>query len=208
MRPHLKGDYALAYYDSVPNEDVFRLVEAGKKVLDVGCSSGRLAEKLNKEKNCTVVGIETNKVTAQLAKGRCDAVVEADLESLPVLNYPEGYFDVIIFADVLEHCANPAEILDNLKKYVSGYIIVSFPNVANWEIRLRLLFGQFDYEGGTILDDGHLRFFTLKSMKELIEQAGFRVVEVHPRNMLLKTLGNLWPSLFGWGFVIKAVKTG
>lgn len=201
-----KPDWTL--YDTPPNEDICFLVEPNKKVLDVGCATGRIAEKLKKEKNCYVVGVEINKGMAKIAKKRCDQVIIADAELLKRLNFPKGYFDIILFADLLEHCRNPDEILKNLKKYLSdtGYILVSIPNVANWEIRLRLLLGNFDYRGGTILDDGHLRFFTLRSIKELIRKAGFKTIEVKTRNAVLQYLGRLWPTLFAWGFVIKARK--
>lgn len=201
-----KPDWAL--YDTPPNEDICSLVESNKKVLDVGCATGRIAEKLKKEKNCYVVGIEINKEMAKIAKKRCDQVIVVDAELLKRLNFPKSYFDIILFADLLEHCRNPGEILKNLKKYLSdtGYILVSIPNVANWEIRLKLLLGKFDYRGGTILDVGHLRFFTLRSIKELVRKAGFKIIEVKTRNAVLQSLGRLWPALFAWGFVIKAKK--
>lgn len=201
-----KPDWAL--YDTPPNEDICSLVEPNKKVLDVGCATGRIAEKLKKEKDCYVVAVEINKEMAKIAKKRCDQVIVADAELLKRLNFPKGYFDIILFADLLEHCRNPEGILQNLRKYLTdrGYILVSIPNVANWEIRLKLLLGKFDYRGGTILDDGHLRFFTLRSIKELIRKAGFEVIEVKSRNMVLKSLGKIWKPLFAWGFVIKARK--
>lgn len=201
-----KPDWYL--YDTPPNEDICSLVEINKKVLDVGCATGRIAEKLKKEKGCQVVGLEVNKEMAEIAKKRCDSVILQDAEKAVKLNFPNGYFDIILFADVLEHCSNPGEILVNLRKYLSknGYILISIPNVANWEIRLRLLMGKFDYKGGTILDTGHLKFFTLHSIKQLLDQSGFRVVAVKTRNMKLKLLGKIWKSLFAWGYVLKAVK--
>ena len=185
------------------------MVEPNKKVLDVGCATGRIAEKLKKEKKCFVVGIEINEAMAKIAEKRCDKVIVANVESLKLIDFPKKYFDILLFADVLEHCQNPGEILQNLRGYLSdnGYILISVPNVANWEIRLKLLCGRFDYKGGTILDDGHLKFFTLNSIKRLIEQSGFKVVEVRTRNAVLKHLGRLWKTLFGWGFVIRAKKS-
>lgn len=195
-------------YDTSPNEDVCSLIKYGKRVLDVGCATGRIAEKLKKEKGCSVVGIEVNKEMAEIAKKRCEKVILQDAEKVIKLDFPNGYFDILLFADVLEHCRNPGEILINLRKYLSkkGYILVSVPNVANWEIRLRLLLGNFDYKGGTILDTGHLKFFTLRSIKDLIKKSGYKVVEVKTRNMKIRMLGKIWKSLFAFGFVLKAVK--
>lgn len=195
-------------YDTSPNEDICSMVEPSKKVLDVGCATGRIAAKLKKEKNCSVVGIEIDKEMTQIAKKRCDKVVNANVELLKSIDFPKGYFDIILYADVLEHCRNPQEIVQNLRPYLAddGYILISIPNVANWEIRLKLLMGKFNYQGGTILDTGHLKFFTLPSIMKLIEKAKFKVVEIKVRNAKLRLLGRLWPTFFGWGFVIKATK--
>jgi methionine biosynthesis protein MetW len=197
-------------YDTPPNEDICLMVEPNKKILDVGCATGRIAEKLNREKNCTVVGIEINKEMAKIAEKRCQKVIIANIELLESIDYPNKFFDIILFADVLEHCRNSREILQNLRKYLSdsGYILISVPNIANWEIRLKLLFGKFDYKGGTILDDGHLKFFTLTSIKRLVEESGYKVIEVKIRNTFLKSLGRLFKTFFGWGFVLKAKKVG
>ena len=66
------------------------------------------------------------------------------------------------------------------KKYLNndGYIIVSIPNIANWKIRLQLLFGKFEYKEYGILDNGHLRFFNEKGATKLVNDAGFEIVEL------------------------------
>lgn len=208
MPRNQEKEYVLLHYDTPANEEVLQMVEPNKRVLDVGCSTGRIAQRLRAEKNCSVVGIEAHPETAEIAKENCQEVLQLNIESLPVLSFPEGHFDVIIFADVLEHCANPQDILKHFKKYLNnnGYIVVSLPNVANWEVRLRLLLGQFEYKGGTLLDDGHLRFFTLETARKLLEDAGYKINRTLIRNAKLKILGNLWPTLFGWGFVFRAGK--
>ena len=80
-------------------------------------------------------------------------------------------FDLIIFADILEHTIHPEKILEyystNLLKQ-KGKIIISVPNIANWNIRLKLLFGKFDYTKTGILDETHLKFFTYNSIKKII----------------------------------------
>lgn len=209
MKPQSHQEPTWSLYDSPPNEDICSMVEPNKRILDVGCATGRIAEKLRREKNCYVVGIEINQEMAKIAQNRCDKLIIADVELLKSIDFPEGYFDIILFADVLEHCRNPGEILQNFRKYLSdtGYILVSVPNAANWEIRIKLLLGKFDYAGGTILDDGHLKFFTLQSIKRLIREAHFDVVEVKSRNVVLRHLGRFWKTLFAWGFVIKAKKS-
>jgi hypothetical protein len=51
------------------------------------------------------------------------------------------------------------------------------PNVANITVRLALLFGRFNYMERGILDRTHLRFFTHKTARELLEHAGYAILE-------------------------------
>ena len=80
----------------------------------------------------------------------------------------EKYFDIIVFADILEHLKEPLEVLKRYKKYLKddGYIIISIPNIANWKIRFKSLLGRFEYNEYGILDSGHLRFFNEKSQRD------------------------------------------
>lgn len=189
------------------NEDIFRLVKDGSNVLDVGCASGKLAERLKKEKKCFVAGIESDSGLAGQAQLKCDKVIKASVSEIKELPFAKGFFDCIIFADILEHIVNPDEVLINLKDYLSdnGYILLSVPNIANWEIRLKLLFGNFTY-GHPLIDGGHLRFFTLASIRKLLRYCGYRVVYLNNRNARIKLLGKICKSLFAFQFIIKAKK--
>ena len=111
-----------------------------------------------------------------MARTRVTEVIHADLQQRDALG--NRRFDVIIFADVLEHLAWPIGVLrgylDLLKD--GGSVIVSLPNVGLWSVRLDLLLGRFRYEETGVLDRTHLRFFTRRTALEMIEQAGLEVV--------------------------------
>ncbi len=156
---------------------VAKLVGGGGKVLDVGCGPGYLAEEL-KKKNNYVVGIEVDEASAAAAKAICDEVKVADLEGLAELPYAAGFFDVIVFSDVLEHLARPDLALARLGHYLApeGKIVAAIPNVAWAPVRLGLLFGRFDYQEKGHLDKGHLRFFTLRTVKQLFVTSGYKIV--------------------------------
>lgn len=123
-------------------------------------------------------------------------------------------------ADVLEHLPHPSSVLKKLKKNLKkeGYFIISVPNVANWSIRFRLLFGKFDYTEYGILDKSHLRFFTRKSLERLIEEVGLKIkkLEVTPNipfisyndrtARLAYELTKLWKGLLACQFIVKVVK--
>jgi len=78
-------------------------------------------------------------------------------------------FDGVVFKDVLEHVADPAALLRDARSLLrpGGRVIASIPNVAHWTVRLRLLFGHFDYTPTGLLDATHLRFFMEASVRAL-----------------------------------------
>ena len=57
------------------------LVGSGKRVLDVGCSSGYLARPLV-ARGCTVVGIEQDPRAAEAAREVCEEVLVGDVETM------------------------------------------------------------------------------------------------------------------------------
>lgn len=159
---------------------IVELVGDGKRVLDVGCDTGNLAEVLA-ERGCRVTGIEANPGAARRAAGRCERVVVGDVETLDLGSELGGEtFDVIVFGDVLEHLKDPLQTLKNLEPFLrpEGYVVASIPNVAHGSVRLALMQGKFPYTRLGLLDDTHLRFFTRESVERLFGDAGLLVIEL------------------------------
>lgn len=197
------------------NYKIYDLISPNKKVLDVGCATGKLLERLKKEKDCYTVGIEINGGMARKAKRRCDEVIIADVEKLSDLSFSDKFFDIIVFADALEHLKRPDIALKRFRKYLADYgcILISIPNVAFITVRLNLLLGRFNYTEYGLMDKTHLRFFTLKTVKKLIGESGYKIIyiegynQVRNRYFFLKPLGRLRKTLFATDFIIKAVKS-
>ena len=163
-----------------PNSSLsFMLQMAGRRkdVLDVGCASGYLA-KLMSVRDCNVVGVDVNAAAAAAARAHCTRVFVADLDFTSLATTVEGAtFDVIVFGDILEHLREPRRILDESRALLraDGYVVASIPNIAHGAIRLALLEGRFDYSGMGVLDETHLRFFTLKTIEELLIGCGYDI---------------------------------
>lgn len=194
---------------------IIKLIGSNKKVLDIGCYDGGLARRLI-EKNCEVVGIEINADLANKAKKYCNNVICDDVENIINIPYENNYFDVILFADLLEHLKDPFSTIAKFNDYLKddGYIIVSVPNIANWTIRIKLIFGNFEYEKDGILDETHYRFFTEKSIKQLVEDAGFNItlfdiVPIFLSSYLHKgqyLFSKIRPNLLAFQFIVMGKK--
>jgi len=191
------------------------LVGSGKRVLDVGCSSGYLARPLV-ERGCTVVGIELDEKAAEAAREVCSEVLVGDAETME-LPFPEGSFDVVLCGDVIEHLRDPERFLARLRPLLreGGRLVLTTPNVANWTMRLGLLLGRWQYTERGILDRTHLHLFTRNTLVETLERADYRVLELDYTvpvpaigapavERAAHAIGRLRPSLFAYQFVVAA----
>ena len=149
----------------------------GLRVLDLGCGQGHVSQRL-RDAGHRVVGVDI--VEFDGVRERTDEFVRADLsEGWPPVT---GVFDVVLAADVIEHLAQPEELLERIGEHLApgGEVIVSIPNFAHWYPRIRVATGRFDYDRRGILDRGHLRFFTRRSFTAMAERSGFAVGDVRP----------------------------
>jgi 2-polyprenyl-3-methyl-5-hydroxy-6-metoxy-1,4-benzoquinol methylase len=158
---------------------VVDMVGTGKRVLDVGCATGYLAAALKAQGN-RVTGVEIDPEAGELARPHLEQLVIGDLQALDlVAELGAHQFDVIVFADVLEHLTDPLAVLRQAPALLApdGSVITSIPNVAHGAVRLALLDGRFEYRELGLLDDTHVRFFTRTSVDALHRAAGLLPVE-------------------------------
>ncbi|OGS22902.1 MAG: hypothetical protein A2252_07435 [Elusimicrobia bacterium RIFOXYA2_FULL_39_19] len=173
----------MRYYQS-PRKDLVDIIpKEVKKLLDIGCGEGTMGKVFKQERpDAFVAGIESNNVSTQIAKSNIDDIITGDVETV-LIKFPNEHFECIVFGDVLEHLIDPWKQLKKYSKYLckDGYILVSVPNVSYYSIVVGLMFGRWHYKDRGILDKGHLRFFTLKSLKDLVETAGYKIIKVDKR---------------------------
>jgi len=154
-----------------------------KRVLDVGCATGDLGAALKAQgKAQEVVGLELSPVAAGQARERIDAVIEGDIETLTI-PYSDGYFDLILYADVLEHTKNPWDLVTRHRKLLrpGGVVIASFPNIGHYSTLLMLLRQQWQYQDLGIMDKTHLRFFTRSTLFNLFRDGGYQENRLYRR---------------------------
>lgn len=173
------------YYSHIRIELVKMLPRIHGRFCEIGCGTGATLEYLRSSGASYVVGIDVNAESIELAsKGGVDLVFTADVER-DELPFMAKEFDGIIFADVLEHLYNPWDTLKKLTAYLAddGYVLLSLPNINNYRILRRLiLHDEWKYEDAGILDNSHIRFFTLKGIKDLLAYAGLKIVKIERNN--------------------------
>lgn len=204
-----------AYLGSLP---------AQSKVLDIGTASGMLARR-NKDKPLRFFGIEAVAEWAEMALPFYEKMWICSFDDAP--DEALSGYDAIVLGDVLEHMSAPETVLKKLAEFQSAgsKFIISVPNIANLWVRLNLLVGRFDYTNRGILDRTHLRFFTRKTLVNMIKDAGLEVVSIQvtpypfelvspffttPTGRFLHgvfaRLTSLLPTLLGYQFIMEAKK--
>ena len=160
--------YSSHYYAS-------RLVGTNQNVLDVSTGDGALADELARAGNC---------------------VFRADPCAISRSADSAQQFDRILVLDTIEHLRDPSPLLRELRTKLAarGKLILSVPNSVNLTVRLMILCGKFSYSDRGILDWSHLRFFTRKTIVQLLEQNGYRVTARHYTIMPIERIIPLRPE--------------
>ena len=196
----------------------------GGTMLDLGAAGGELGDAVRDHFDRTI-GFEYQIDCLGDLKERFDEVVICDLEKLRRL--PRNV-DAIVCADVIEHLRDAQSLLRLIGDAVdgNGLLFLSVPNIANVTVRLGLLFGIFEYRDRGILDNTHLRFYTMRTIRRALEKAGFKILagrgssvpirlivgRFTPEPLLrlgekiLTVVTLLWKSLFAYQIILVARK--
>lgn len=168
-----------AYYASERGDIIALIPIEAKRILDVGCGFGLMGRSIKeKRKFVEVSGIEAEPNAIEIAKTNLDAVIAGDVESVK-LPFENGYFDCIIYGEILEHLKDPWQTLKEHGKYLKkgGLCIASMPNISHYSIIKGLLKDEWDYKDSGILDKTHLRFFTIDGIRKMFRDAGYAILD-------------------------------
>lgn len=173
-------------YDYAVNPDtaaakVIRLVGPDKRVLELGSGPGSITRHL-KDNGCRVTALELDGDAIAIVGEYCERVIPCDLNDprWPGLLGDAGLFSAIVAGDVLEHLYDPWTTLQKMKPLLAadGYVVVSLPHVAHSAVLACLLTEDFEYQPWGLLDKTHIRFWGIKNIQKLFDEAGFKIIEV------------------------------
>lgn len=160
-------------------ERILKLSASANSLLELGLGHGITATTFEPHFRRHVVIDASPAVIANFRKRYPKSNIEIS-ESYFETFQTEERFDVIIFGYILEHVDDPKYILEYFKKFANkdGRIFVTVPNAEVLNRRLGHLAGMLpDMQ---LLSDhdlllGHKRYYTVDSLRQVAEEAGYKV---------------------------------
>ena len=146
---------------------------AADRVLDLGCGAGDLTADLA-EMASQISGADVSETALARARRRHPHL---DLCLVPIdgpLPFEDGAFDVVFSSEVIEHVADTARWLSEVRRVLApgGRLLLTTPNHG----RLRLLLGGVERYCDPVGD--HLHLYTARSLRGVLSDFGFGDISV------------------------------
>jgi 2-polyprenyl-3-methyl-5-hydroxy-6-metoxy-1,4-benzoquinol methylase len=196
---------------------ISNLPEKGR-ILDVGCFNGFVLGLIRQKGEYDLYGVDAS----EKAVSHCNSiglnVTNTNLEK--PLPFDNDYFDAVIGLEIIEHLADTDFFLEEIKRILKpkGTLILTTPNAVSLPRRVLTLIGISPFFEASFTFPpnmaGHLRFFTPKLLKGLLETRGYRVSLLesdvinfsNDGNFYSTILANIFPNL-GRGIIVTAKKS-
>jgi 2-polyprenyl-3-methyl-5-hydroxy-6-metoxy-1,4-benzoquinol methylase len=153
------------------------LSPAQKRLFELGCGNGSVAEVLTRQ-GYQMTGVDASAQGIEQAKRRYP-----DLNLQPGSAYDRladtyGRFPVVISLEVVEHLYDPRVFARTLFDLVepSGRVIVSTPYHGYWKNLALALTGRLDHHFTALWDHGHIKFWSMATLRQLLQEAGFHSI--------------------------------
>jgi 2-polyprenyl-3-methyl-5-hydroxy-6-metoxy-1,4-benzoquinol methylase len=194
----------------------------GGRLLDIGCGDAEFCARFF-QIGFEVHGLDLDRGQVGRARERGVLAGEHDLAAGP-LPYEGAMFDVVFAGEVIEHVVDTTYFLREVWRVLrpGGALVLTTPNLASFENRVRLMLGyypvwlEYKLEGG----HGHVRGYTPRTIRSHLTQSGYAVegfvgnwVPFLPQRVIddvrapwLAATGDLFPSL-AMDMIVKARKT-
>lgn len=207
-RVQASGDY----YQSLQTLMLSLVRGTPKRVLEIGCASGQTLAYLRERGADYAVGVECSPEVASLAAARdIGRIIVGDVERLE-LDLEPASFDLLIAGHVLEHLADPWQLLKRLRTFLKpgGQFVGALPNVRHFKVVVPLVVkGEWEYQPCGVLDWTHLRFFSRRSVVELLQKTGFQldciVPELGRKSQIANTLTlNVFSNFLSYAYNFSA----
>jgi SAM-dependent methyltransferase len=157
-----------------------------ERICDLGCGNGYLSARLAEE-GYRVTGIDASRSGIALARAThvsdrldfiCAAIEDAPRTEPPL---PAGKFDLVVSSDVIEHLYRPSALLEAAAFLLrpGGRLMVGAPYHGYLKNIVLSVLDRWDRHHTVDWDGGHIKFFSVRSLKSLVAENGFTDIRFH-----------------------------
>lgn len=158
--------------------DLIRDVPPHGVVVDLGCGNGSVLAQF-RQRGWELHGFDISRRAIEIASKaysdiQFDCVdLTTDLSSHPLA----GRCDAVISTEVIEHIFLPRLYVKNCFSFLKpgGILIISTPYHGYLKNLALALFGKMDFHHTALLDYGHIKFWSRRTLTTLLEERGFEV---------------------------------
>jgi 2-polyprenyl-3-methyl-5-hydroxy-6-metoxy-1,4-benzoquinol methylase len=177
------------------------LPKSPAQVCDAGCGNGAFADHLA-NLGYEVVGFDSSVSGISIAEARESQArfVRFDLED-EVGDNLKDRFDAVTSLEVIEHLYSPRRLVEVAFELLrpGGVFVVTTPYHGYWKNMALAVTGGMDRHFSVLWDHGHIKFFSVKTLRVLLTQQGFQTIEFR----FAGRLPFLWKSM-----IARCVKPG
>jgi len=174
--PYLYPHAGPTWDDAYVWNGVTKLLPPGKlRILEVGCGNGQATARLTRLGH-DVVGIDASPSGIAFAR---KSFPECHFEQASIDDPPqallEGGYDVVLAIEVLEHLMNPRALprLASRALRPGGTLLLSTPYHGYLKNLVIAVAGKTDDHFNPLWDGGHVKFFSVRSLRRLLGDEGF-----------------------------------
>lgn len=145
-------------------------------VLDIGCGDGFFTFQLSKlSKVKKVTGVDISKIAISSAKEKYPQI-DFGVASATNLSFPKDSFDFVAMVELVEHIIDIEQMLKEANRVLKlrGYILIT---TTDFNLLKRIMIATFFWEKYFYPTNPHIRFFTKKTLGDLLNKNGFEIVK-------------------------------
>ena len=174
---------ALSHCHDYVLPDVLRLLEqervanGTRRVFELGCGNGSVAKELQR-RGFEVTAVDVSKSGIEIAQRDSGGVRFEIGSAYDPLAERYGRFGAVLSLEVVEHLYDPRKYASNLHALLepNGLAVLSTPYHGYLKNLALAVAGRMDAHFTALWDHGHIKFWSTKTLRALLEEAGFRDV--------------------------------
>jgi 2-polyprenyl-3-methyl-5-hydroxy-6-metoxy-1,4-benzoquinol methylase len=156
--------------------NTIKTLEGIQTICDLGCGNGFMAGRLS-TLGYDVTGVDVSKSGLQIARQANPGVefVESGIDANLTERLGDGGFDLVLSSDVIEHLYRPADLLEAASRILKprGRLVITTPYHGYLKNLAIALTGKMDSHFSALHDGGHIKFFSVKTLTQLITTYAF-----------------------------------